>query len=115
MSGRAFIPNNIDIMVGRVLCNCRQMQGLSQKDVADKVGVSFQQIQKYESGGNRISASRLYAIAEVLQIPLHAFFKEVETSSTVYDKKTHEIIRHLMRIPDKEKDLVVNMVRHLVH
>ncbi|MDE6250376.1 MAG: helix-turn-helix domain-containing protein [Alphaproteobacteria bacterium] len=62
MSGKQFTPNEYDMLVGRMLMTMRMRLGLSQKDVAARAGVTFQQIQKYETGGNRITAGRLYQI-----------------------------------------------------
>src|SRR5690606_4307641 len=68
---------DIDQMVGQRIRACRTMQGLSQSEVGNAVGVRFQQIQKYESGQNRVSASRLFAIAEALNVPIGFFFEGV--------------------------------------
>lgn len=62
MSGTPFTPTEYDILVGRMLATMRMRLGLSQKDVAEKAGVTFQQIQKYETAGNRLSVSRLQQI-----------------------------------------------------
>jgi len=65
----------VDIHVGRKLKKLRVSRQLSQTDVARKLEVSFQQIQKYEKGLNRISASRLYEIAKVLEVTPACFFE----------------------------------------
>jgi transcriptional regulator with XRE-family HTH domain len=64
----------VDVHVGAHLRLQRMERGLSQTAVAEKVGLTFQQIQKYESGGNRISASTLFELAKFLDIPIWAFF-----------------------------------------
>ena len=69
-------PNPIDIFVGSRVRLRRLMVGMSQEALADRLGVTFQQVQKYEKGTNRISASRLQAIAEVFRVPPGFFFQE---------------------------------------
>ena len=64
----------VDLYVGARLRIRRKMMGLSQTQVADALGITFQQIQKYERGANRISASKLYEIAKTLQVPVSFFF-----------------------------------------
>ncbi|MFC3074537.1 helix-turn-helix domain-containing protein [Shinella pollutisoli] len=69
-------PNPIDVFVGSRVRLRRLMVGMSQEALADRLGVTFQQVQKYEKGTNRISASRLQAIAEVFRVPPSFFFQE---------------------------------------
>jgi len=71
-------PNPIDIHVGRRLKLRRTMLGMTQEKLGDKLGVTFQQIQKYEKGTNRIGASRLQEIAEILETPVSFFFEDAE-------------------------------------
>lgn len=68
-------PDPIDVHVGARLRELRRERGISQTALALAVGVTFQQIQKYEKGANRVSASMLYAIARCLTAPLTAFFE----------------------------------------
>jgi transcriptional regulator with XRE-family HTH domain len=69
-------PNPTDRHVGTRVCMRRKMLSMSQTDLAEAVGVTFQQIQKYEKGTNRISASRLMQISHVLQVPISFFFED---------------------------------------
>ncbi len=71
-------PHPIDVHVGRRLRLRRSLMGLSQEKLAELVGVTFQQIQKYERGTNRIGSSRLYRLAQVLQVPVSYFFEGLE-------------------------------------
>lgn len=64
----------IDLHVGARLRQRRCLVGMTQQKLADAVGIKFQQIQKYESGANRVSASRLWALAEALEVPVSHFF-----------------------------------------
>ncbi|PZO82676.1 MAG: transcriptional regulator, partial [Micavibrio aeruginosavorus] len=73
--GRA---NWIDKHVGQALRNRRTILGLTQQDLALKLGITFQQLQKYENGTNRVSAGRLYEIAGTLGVPVGFFFEECE-------------------------------------
>lgn len=66
---------DIDIQIGNILRAARRAQGLSQQDLAEKINRTFQQLQKYERGVNRISASVLYELAVILNIPYEIFFK----------------------------------------
>ncbi len=65
----------IDIYVGERLKEMRKMQKVTQEFLAEKVGVSFQQIQKYENGKNRISVGRLHDISNILKVPFNAFIE----------------------------------------
>ncbi len=70
-------PNPIDKRVGSRIRLRRKLLGYSQEKLALALGLSFQQIQKYEKGLNRVGASRLYYIAQVLQVPINFFFDEI--------------------------------------
>jgi transcriptional regulator with XRE-family HTH domain len=70
----AIPTHSIDIFVGEQLRFSRMTRGLSQTALGNAVGVTFQQVQKYERGTNRIGASRLFAIAQVLGVPISSFF-----------------------------------------
>jgi transcriptional regulator with XRE-family HTH domain len=69
-------PNPIDIHVGSRVRLRRMMLGMSQEKLGEHLGITFQQIQKYEKGTNRIGASRLQAIARVLSVPPAFFFED---------------------------------------
>lgn len=68
----------VDVHVGRKLKQARTMRRLSQTDVAKELNLSFQQIQKYEIGSNRVAASRLYDLARILDVPTSYFFEGLE-------------------------------------
>src|SRR5882757_2050353 len=69
-------PNPIDIHVGSRVRLRRMMLGMSQEKLGESLGITFQQIQKYEKGTNRIGASRLQHIARVLSVPVSFFFED---------------------------------------
>jgi transcriptional regulator with XRE-family HTH domain len=68
-------PDPIDTMVGRRVKEGRQKRGLSQKEFAGRLGVTFQQLQKYEAATNRVSASRLKRVADALELPIEFFYR----------------------------------------
>lgn len=69
------LPNPIDVHVGSRIRLRRTIAGISQEQLADGLGLTFQQVQKYEKGTNRVSASRLQHISEVLEVPITFFFE----------------------------------------
>lgn len=68
----------IDLHVGQKLRQRRCLLGMTQQRLAAAVGIKFQQIQKYESGANRVSASRLWALAQALDVPVSYFFEDLK-------------------------------------
>lgn len=76
-------PNPIDIHVGSRVRLRRTMSGMSQEKLGEALGITFQQIQKYEKGANRIGASRLQHIASVLSTPISFFFEDAPGSENV--------------------------------
>jgi transcriptional regulator with XRE-family HTH domain len=71
-------PNPIDVQVGSRVRLRRNMLGLSQEKLGESIGLTFQQVQKYEGGANRVSASRLSQIADILGVPISYFFNDLE-------------------------------------
>ncbi|MET3560082.1 transcriptional regulator with XRE-family HTH domain [Bartonella japonica] len=67
-------PDPIDVYVGSRIRLRRNILGLTQEKLGEKLGITFQQVQKYEKGTNRIGASRLQAIAEIMDVPVSYFF-----------------------------------------
>lgn len=68
-------PNPIDVHVGSRIRLRRQLMKMSQEKLGDELGVTFQQVQKYERGANRVGASRLYRLSRVLEVPVQFFFE----------------------------------------
>jgi transcriptional regulator with XRE-family HTH domain len=71
-------PDAIDVHVGKMIRARRRAIGVSQHQLAPAIGVSFQQVQKYELGSNRVSASKLYAVAQALGVTVGSFFTDLE-------------------------------------
>ena len=70
-------PNPVDVHVGSRLRLRRTLLGMSQEKLGEAIGLTFQQVQKYERGANRIGASRLYDLSRVLDVPVGFFFDEM--------------------------------------
>lgn len=98
------------VSIGNRIRHLRKDLGLSQEKLGELIGVSYQQIQKYEKGVNKINVERLLQIASALGVPVHTFFEElpgIEEQQPVYQQKgltgeEKEIIRYLKLISDKE-------------
>jgi len=75
---RADKPNPIDVQVGSRVRLRRDMLGLSQEKLGEAIGLTFQQVQKYERGANRIGASRLHELSRVLDVPVSFFFDDMD-------------------------------------
>lgn len=80
-------PNPVDVHVGQRLRQRRVLAGLSQEKLARMVGITFQQVQKYERGANRIVASRLYQLANVLDVPVSYFFEDMSEQAANDDRQ----------------------------
>jgi len=78
----------VDIHVGQKIRRRRWMTDMTQKQLADAVGIKFQQIQKYETGANRVSASRLFEISQALSVPVSYFFEAIETDGQTEEPTT---------------------------
>lgn len=76
-SGR---PNPVDIHVGARVRLRRTLLGMSQEKLGDAIGLTFQQVQKYERGANRIGASRLFHLSKVLDVPVSFFFEDMPSA-----------------------------------
>lgn len=76
-------PDAVDVHVGQRLRVRRSLMGLSQEKLAEAVGLTFQQIQKYERGMNRISAGRLFQFSEILGVPVSYFYDQLSGRKTV--------------------------------
>ncbi len=74
------VPNPVDVHVGARLRVHRTLLGMSQTMLGEAIGLTFQQMQKYEKGTNRISASRLFHLSRVLDVPIEHFFDDMSTA-----------------------------------
>ncbi|AXQ68418.1 transcriptional regulator [Caulobacter phage CcrBL10] len=78
-------PHPVDLFVGQRLRQARKEQGASQGDLAAALGLTFQQVQKYERGSNRISSSKLYEAARFLKQPIESFYPPVDDPAYMTD------------------------------
>lgn len=93
-------PDSIDTFVGTRIAQRRSALGLSQTALATRLGISFQQVQKYESGSNRVSASRLHQIAMALALPVMRFFPDTHTDTPSPDTEGSEALRVMRASPE---------------
>jgi transcriptional regulator with XRE-family HTH domain len=108
------VPNPVDVHVGARVRTRRLLIGMNQETLARALGLTFQQVQKYEGGANRVSASRLSQIAEILGVPISYFFndlepdggapspRDVEARERLQRPETIELIRSYYAIGDQE-------------
>ena len=108
------MADETDLHVGKRLRRRRRLLGMTQQDLAGQVGVRFQQIQKYECGANRITASRLYELAKAMNISVQYFFDGIPASDApdaandadrmegdiLSQKETLELVRAYYKITD---------------
>ena len=106
-----FGPRPVDVHVGRRVGACRTLIGMSQEELGKHVGLTFQQIQKYENGMNRISASRLWQFSLILGQPISWFFEGIggrkrKVEDFLVKRETLQLVRYLSACdPDVQKHL----------
>lgn len=112
----------VDIHVGQRVRQRRWMLGMTQEQLATSVGIKFQQIQKYETGANRISASRLWDIAATLGVPVAFFFEGLKKSQLddapefgdiLTDKEALDLVRAYYTIPEPQRRSLFDLARVL--
>ncbi|MEM7507068.1 MAG: helix-turn-helix transcriptional regulator [Pseudomonadota bacterium] len=112
----------VDVHVGQRVRQRRWMVGMTQQQLGNKVGIKFQQIQKYETGTNRISASRLWDIADALDVPVSFFFEGLEGAGdgaenargdVMTDKEALELVRAYYAIPETQRRRLFDLARVL--
>lgn len=114
----------VDVHVGKRVRHRRWMVGMTQQQLAERVGIKFQQIQKYETGMNRVSASRLWEIASALGVQVSFFFdglgaKAIEAEpgdlpgDLLADKEALELIRSYYSIPENQRRRLFDLARVL--
>ena len=107
------VVQEIDHFVGENIRMLRMRQGVSQKDLARACGITFQQIQKYESAGNRISASRLYDIAQALEVPVGALFGDGDRDASLHDRDMRNFIQSVYRLDPADRRIIFKMAHRL--
>jgi transcriptional regulator with XRE-family HTH domain len=116
------MAHTVDIHVGQRVRQRRWMLGMTQQQLGDEVGIKFQQIQKYEAGTNRVSASRLWDIATAMEVPVAFFFEGLEGQVTgsddargdvLTDKEANELVRAYYSIPETQRRRLFDLARVL--
>jgi len=102
-------PSDIDLKIGRNIKLKRIKAGKSLQDLADVLNVSFQQIQKYERGQNKISSGNLFLLSEFLETNINYFFEGLsEESITQFQlEEEKDVFEHINSIPDTELTLLI--------
>lgn len=90
------LPDPIDLHVGKRVKMRRMMLNLSQSDLGDESGISFQQVQKYEKGVNRVSASRLQEFAKCLDVPVSFFFEGLSSNGAKLKNAPEDLAQKLL-------------------
>jgi len=114
----------VDVHVGKRIRHRRWMNGTTQQQLAEQVGIKFQQIQKYETGMNRVSASRLWDIARALNVDVSFFFEGLESDVSdapvgelpgdiLTDKEALELLRSYYAIPENQRRRLFDLARVL--
>jgi transcriptional regulator with XRE-family HTH domain len=123
------MANDIDLHLGRRLRRRRRLLGLTQQQLASAVGIRFQQIQKYECGANRISAARLWQLAEALEIPVGYFYDgltenparkerepvvaEARAGEVMARKETMDLIRAYYQLGERPRRRLLDLAKSL--
>ncbi|TXG81857.1 MAG: XRE family transcriptional regulator [Sphingomonadales bacterium] len=123
-------PHPIDVHVGMRLRARRRILGMTQEKLGELLGLTFQQVQKYERGANRIGSSRLFELSQILQTPVSYFFEgmsgEASAAAGVAEptegfehdslasKETQDLLRHYYRISDqKTRRKLLDLIRSI--
>ncbi len=119
------MPHPVDVHVGKRIRHRRWLAGMTQQQLAQAVGIKFQQIQKYETGANRVSASRLWDIADALDVEVSFFFEGLAPedqpqeeaggvpADILGDKEALELVRSYYAIPENQRRRLFDLARVL--
>lgn len=121
------MAHKVDVHVGKRVRQRRWLTGMTQQRLADLVGIKFQQIQKYETGANRVSASRLWDIADALDVQVSFFFEGLKSTEEeealsgnttvptdlMGDKEAMDLVRSYYAIPENQRRRLFELARVL--
>ena len=120
------MADDTDLHIGKRLRRRRRLLGMTQQDLAELVGVRFQQIQKYECGANRITSSRLYDLSKALNVSVQYFFDGIEgtnllglaandaerlDSDIMSQKETLELVRAYYRLGERPRKRLLELAK----
>ena len=114
-------PNPIDVHVGKRLRLRRTLLGMSQERLGELLGLTFQQVQKYERGANRIGSSRLFELGQILDVPVSFFFEGLSgeqigisgQGDILTDKEALVLVRAYYTIPETQRRRLFDLARVL--
>lgn len=127
MTQTAKKPNATDIYVGNRVRLARGMHHISQEKLGNALGITFQQIQKYEKGTNRIGASRLIAISKALKLPVSFFFEGLDDHETgqssvdpdfmqiIQSRSGMRLLKTFSKANSEQRNLIADMAKTIVH
>ena len=120
------MTNEIDHHVGKRLRRRRRLLGLTQQQLAESVGIRFQQVQKYECGANRVSASRLFELAEALDVPVQYFYEGLDmrgesaspegeelAPDILSQKETVDLVRAYYKLGERPRRRLLELAKSL--
>jgi transcriptional regulator with XRE-family HTH domain len=121
------VTHLVDAHVGQRIRHRRWLVGMTQQQLAEKVGIKFQQIQKYETGANRVSASRLWDISMALDVPVAYFYeglaandaavgaegRDAGQADLLQDKEALDLVRTYYAIPPEQRRRLFDLARVL--
>jgi transcriptional regulator with XRE-family HTH domain len=122
------MPHPVDVHVGKRIRHRRWLVGMTQQQLAESVGIKFQQIQKYETGANRVSASRLWDISASMEVGVGFFFEGIEAAQLpaksavsarggpadlLGDKEALDLVRSYYAIPENQRRRLFDLARVL--
>lgn len=124
------MANAIDLHVGKRLRRRRRLLGLTQQQLAEAIGIRFQQIQKYECGANRVTASRLYELSVALNVPVNYFYEGLQdiqnppngsvandrdliAADVLSQKETLELIRAYYKLGERPRRRLLDLAKAL--
>lgn len=111
-------PTKADALMGEKIKRFRHIRGISQEKLAMLIGLSFQQVQKYENGQNRVSAIGLAAIAAALKVSIDSFYEHVDNCdrlelSIVSDHRTMELFKKYKDFSSRDKNVVAAVINEI--
>ena len=124
-TGKFLMAHVVDVHVGKRIRQRHWLVGMTQQRLAEMVGIKFQQIQKYETGANRVSASRLWDIADALDLDVSFFFEGLKSDAhadrpadsmpddMMGDKEAMELVRSYYAIPENQRRRLFELARVL--